>query len=352
MPLTQAQKSNWERARALGAGRQSVRLTDDMCRYLIARVADDLEILHFFPEFPRNIFGVYTQKNIRELVLEGPSAVSLFERLIELSPDADTYFACLASLHKARLKYQAILETQPIPNIEQVGPRGLLQYGTMSPAGLGALLFWRKWFFDIDNRAGQETGYLFEPVIASAVGGTPIPAARSPVRRIRDNSKGRQIDCLIGEHAYEIKVRVTIAASGQGRWGEELEFPVDCNASGYKPILVVLDSTENPKLTALSRAFYDNGGEVYIGGDAWAHLVSLAGDTMSLFVEKYVREPLDHIFNELPSPLPSLTISQKGSVIEIIVGEETFKVYRADDSDEVGSRDTTPDDHFSPLPGA
>ena len=171
----------------------------------------------------------------------------------------------MASLHKARLKYQTILETQPIPTMEQVGPRGLLQYGTMSHASLGALLFWRKWFFDIDNRAGQETGYLFEPVIAYAVGGTPVPASRSPVKRSRDNSKGRQIDCLIGDHAYEIKIRVTIAASGQGRWGEELEFPVDCRTSGYKPILVVLDSTENPKLTELSRAFRDNGGEVYIG---------------------------------------------------------------------------------------
>ena len=29
--------------------------------------------------------------------------------------------------------------------------------------------------------------------------------------------------------AYEFKLRVTIAASGQGRWKEELDFPSDCN---------------------------------------------------------------------------------------------------------------------------
>ena len=44
-------------------------------------------------------------------------------------------------------------------------PRGLLQYGGMSPKTLAGFLLWRKWIFDIDNRAGQETGYLFEPII-------------------------------------------------------------------------------------------------------------------------------------------------------------------------------------------
>ena len=34
---------------------------------------------------------------------------------------------------------------------------------------------------------------------------------------------------------------MTIAASGQGRWKEELDFPADCKASGYVPVLVVLD---------------------------------------------------------------------------------------------------------------
>ena len=36
------------------------------------------------------------------------------------------------------------------------------------------------------------------------------------------------MDCLCNDRAYEIKIRMTIAASGQGRWGEELEFPEDC----------------------------------------------------------------------------------------------------------------------------
>ena len=47
-----------------------------------------------------------------------------FEQLVSLDQDADAYFDCLASLHKARLKYERILQTQPVPTVDQVGPRG------------------------------------------------------------------------------------------------------------------------------------------------------------------------------------------------------------------------------------
>ena len=82
------------------------------------------------------------------------------------------------------------------------------------------------------------------------------------MKRTRDAAKGRQVDCIRGNRAYEFKIRVTIAASGQGRWSEELEFPIDCRGSGYLPVLVVLDPTTNPKLTELTRAFKENDGEV------------------------------------------------------------------------------------------
>ena len=81
-----------------------------------------------FPEFTSPIPEFYEEQELRKLTLDGPSALALYAKLVELVPDADTYFACLASLHKARLKYQLILETQAIPTLEQVGPRGLLRY--------------------------------------------------------------------------------------------------------------------------------------------------------------------------------------------------------------------------------
>jgi len=167
-----------------------VALTDGICTYLIATICSDLGYNKSFSELPADIPPFFGAEDLESLVIEGHDAKALFERLVDLDKDADMYFACLSSLHKARLKYDVILKTQPIPTLEQVGPRGLLQYGQLSPASLAGLLFWRKWFFDIDNRAGQETGYLFEPVIAYAVGGTPVPASKSPVRRHKDGKKG------------------------------------------------------------------------------------------------------------------------------------------------------------------
>src|SRR5207245_2002841 len=58
-----------------------------------------------------------------------------------------------------------------------------------------------------------------------------ISAKKSPIKRTDNPKFGRQVDCLDGKHAYEFKMRVTIAASGQGRFKEELDFARDCNQS-------------------------------------------------------------------------------------------------------------------------
>jgi hypothetical protein len=351
MALTKSQQAIWAKAVAYGSGDQGVRLTEGICAYLVCRIAHDLGIQDSSPGVPRELVGFFEAEDLDSLVVEGLDARDLFERLVQQNPDVDMYFACLSTLHKARLKYEAILETQPLPTLEQVGPRSLLQYGKLSPAALSSLLFWRKWFFDIDNRAGQETGYLFEPVIAYAVGGIPVPAGKSPIRRSRDDRKGRQVDCLLGKSAYEVKIRVTIAASGQGRWREELEFPVDCRESGYKPILVVLDSTPNPKLSELERAFLGQGGDIYKGAAAWGHLAELAGPTMSLFLEKYVRGPIDRLIQEAPQTLQTLVATMSAGRISISIGDETLRILRRESEVRDDPRDEMPDDIGDSIPG-
>ncbi|MFF0541735.1 hypothetical protein [Prescottella sp. R16] len=271
-----------------------------------------------------------------------------FERFIEATAgDGDTYFACIGMLHKARLKYEKILSSQPIPTMEQVGPRGLLQYGAMDGSSLAGLLLWRKWMYDIDNRAAQETGYLFEPILASAIGGASAPASKSPVRRRADSKKGRQVDVVKGDFAYEMKLRVTIAASGQGRWREELDFPLDCVESGYTPVLTVLDGTANPKLSELVEAFTSVGGKAYVGEDAWRHLEDSAGPTMATFIDKYVKEPLQDLLASTPngSNLPKLSLTQTARGIRFDVGDESWTVERnqIDDSLSTGG-DELPDD--------
>ena len=327
MSLTQAQRVIVEKARALGGGRQGVALDDSVCTYLVGTIAKDLGLLDHFPEFRTELIPFFGSEPLERIRFPNQDFLALFERLVTLEPNADTYFACLSTLHKSRLKYERILRTQPIPTIDQVGPRGLLQYGSLESKALTAFLFWRKWLFDIDNRAAQETGYLFEPIIAAAIGGAPASARSSPVLR-QGTGRGRQVDCLKGDKAFEIKLRVTIAASGQGRWQEELDFPADCQASGYTPVLLVLDPTPNPKLTELQRAFLDRSGSVYVGDDAWIYLDGQAGRPLSQFLRKYVREPIQTLLAEVPAELPELVLRMDRSEFAASVAGEELRVQR------------------------
>jgi hypothetical protein len=323
--LTQAQRTLLERARSVGAGNMGVALSDGACAFIVSAIARDLQVEEHFEDILGDPVDFFDLPPGEAEVETQMSVTDLFERLVDHARDGDTYFACLASLQKSRLKYARILECQPLPTMDQVGPRALLQYGTMSPQLLAGFLLWRKWIFDIDNRAGQETGYLFEPIIAHAIGGVPASARHSPVWRRKDGGKGRQVDCIRERHAYEIKIRVTIAASGQGRWREELDFPEDCKASGYKPVLVVLDPTPNPKLDELVRTFLDADGEVYIGEDAWGHLENVAGPTMARFLEKYVRRPIEDVLQHTPTELPPMTFSIDDTCFMVSAGGDSFE---------------------------
>lgn len=221
--------------------------------------------------------------------------VNLYLSCLQSVPDFDTYFKCLCEIHKRRRKYERILSAQPLPTMTQVSPRALLEFGILATPALTSWITWKKWFYDIDNRAAQETGYLFEPILAAALGGQAYGASTSPIRRRTDAKKGRQVDCIVNRIAYEFKLRVTIAASGQGRFEEELEFARDCQAAGYKPVLLVLDPTPSSRLEELSAEFSRVGGDAYVGDVAWAHLEEEAGDTMATFVEKYVRTPISKV---------------------------------------------------------
>jgi len=217
----------------------------------------------------------------------------------EREADYALYIQNLSALHRRRVKYQRILSQQPRPQMTQIGPRTLIEFGICDSRLLSSWLIWRKWIYDIDNRAAQETGYLFEPILASSLGGEPIGANNSPVKRLdaegNPTNRGRQIDCFIAAEnlAYEFKLRVTIAASGQGRFGEELSFPYECEAADITPILLVLDPTPSPRLIQLEEAFINAGGRSFVGDAAWEHMEEEAGDVMSVFIEKYIRPPIE-----------------------------------------------------------
>lgn len=235
--------------------------------------------------------------------------LDVLERACAIDTDFGLYIKNLCALHRRRVKYQRILSSQPFPQVDQIGPRSLLEYGECDHELLSGWMSWRKWIYDIDNRAAQETGYLFEPVLASCLGGTPIGARNSPVKRVdgtgKQTARGRQVDCFVaGENlVYEFKMRVTIAASGQGRFGEELSFPRECQIAGFRPILIVLDPTPSPRLDELKTAFEKASGASYIGGEAWAHLHKKSGEILSMFVKKYIRPPIES-FEEIHHHTP------------------------------------------------
>ena len=122
MPLSQAQQGMLQKARALGGGGQGVALTDGMCLYIVARIVADLGVSGRFPELPRDVPELFSADASTALQVRGSSFLTLFERLVSNVPDADLYFSCLAKLHKTRMKYDRILQTQPFPTMEQVGP--------------------------------------------------------------------------------------------------------------------------------------------------------------------------------------------------------------------------------------
>ena len=218
--------------------------------------------------------------------------------------------------------------------MDQVGPRGLLEYGICDNDLLNSWLIWRKWIFDIDNRSGQETGYLFEPILASCLGGEAVGSTNSPVKRLDESGKpkatGRQIDCYIGAEnlAYEFKIRVTIAASGQGRFGEELSFPKECKAAGITPVLIVLDPTPSNRLTELAQVFKNNKGLVYIGEQAWKHLEDKSGKIMSHFIDNYIKPPLKTINEFDTSKLSSIKLTWDNDKIVIQGDTKKYKIDR------------------------
>lgn len=227
--------------------------------------------------------------------------LQVLDNAVRKHPDFALYIQNLCALHRRRVKYRRILETQPLAQADQIGPRSLLEFGSCDLEFLFSWMTWRKWIYDIDNRSAQETGYLFEPILASCLGGEPIGARNSPVKRLDEDRKptknGRQIDCFVAEGniAYEFKLRVTIAASGQGRFSEELSFPRECKAAGFTPALLVLDPTPSPRLTELAEEFINADGMAMTGEEAWEHIEDNAGQILSTFVTNYIRPAIDAI---------------------------------------------------------
>lgn len=172
---------------------------------------------------------------------------------------------------------------------------------------------------------------MFEPILASCLGGEPISHRYSPVKRIDDNgnptNEGRQIDCYIEEsrEAYELKLRVTIAASGQGRFSEEMSFPYEARRAGLTPVLIVFDPTPSPLLDRLKAKYVEEGGRYAIGEDAWNMLTNRAGREMGKYIIKYIKPPISKM-EEVRLPIPS-DIQLSASEGRFIISDKSGNCY-------------------------
>lgn len=108
-------------------------------------------------------------------------------------------------------------------------------------------------------------------------------------------------------------------------------FPQDCRSSNYTPVLVVLDATDNPRLADLMAAFAAAGGEAYVGDAAWRMLESEAGPVMTVFLERYVRAPLNELLAPMPVRLPDLRVVHRHNSLAFQVGGESLVVRRTAD---------------------
>ncbi len=293
-------------ARLLGSGEDRVQLSENELFCLLSQCCADL----------------------------GIGLLAALAACVKQEDDFRLYFQNLAMLHKRRLKYRRILSGQPKPTMNQIGPRSLLEFGGLPDRLLASWLVWRKWIYDLDNRSAQETGYLFEPVLASCLGGEAVGAANSPVKRLNARGKptdeGRQVDCYDGANslAYEFKLRVTIAASGQGRFAEEISFAAEARAAGLTPVLIVLDPTASPRLDELVAAYKKAGGRSYVGDDAWKHMDQKAGATMAAFLERYIRPPLVEMASQDEESPEALQLEWKNEEVSIQGRAGTYKIGR------------------------
>lgn len=113
MGLTVTQKSIINKAQAIGGSKQGIALDDEQCAYLVAVVATDLQLRGKLRLAKFELPPIFGTQSLESLRLPGVDFLELFEQLVKLDQDSDAYFDCLASLHKARLKYERILQTQP-----------------------------------------------------------------------------------------------------------------------------------------------------------------------------------------------------------------------------------------------
>ena len=92
------------------------------------------------------------------------------------------------------------------------------------------------------------------------------------------------------------------------------------------------------------KAFEAHGGKVYIGDAAWNHLDDVAGKTMAVFLDKYVKAPIKDVLAQADDQLPNLIAESSATYINITIGNDTLRIDRKEGIDDIEEIDDMPDD--------
>lgn len=325
--LSGTQAALIKRCRSLKSTKTKVELSDADLAGVIGFLERDLGkpgAISVLPDGARPRQSYYeTPPSMPEFAKPERAKVNLpeiFQQAAQEIEDFERVFECLCEIHKRRVKFAQIRETQPLPQIDELAPRGMLEFGLASPEATAALLRLRKHFYDIDNRAAQETAFLFMKIAAHAMGGTRHTSRTSPIRRSTGSRQRRPVDFIVGNSAYDFKCRMTEAPSRRARFHDELLFPRDCNVSGYRPVLLALHKLEGERSEQLLDAYQRYGGTAYTGEDAWRHLKDSSGPMMSMFLEHYVLGHISRISQAAEGPMDMKITIRDGYIKYSITG--------------------------------
>lgn len=256
----------------------------------------DIDPYDQIPDFTADLGDFYEMTpDIEGAAASSPAqTLAVLQDFTELHPDGLKSLHLLAEIYKRRLRFAHILSQSRVPSPVDLGHRSLIEAGTC-PKEIADHLRVRKMLYDIDNRSAQESAYLYMKIMASVLGGETVSSRNSPILKNGSSHARRAVDCIAGRRAYDFKARMTEAPSRRARFADETLFARDCFASGYIPVLLVLNQLPGQRSVETIETFERYGGEVYIGSHAWDHIREVAGPILSRFLDSYIHPRADAV---------------------------------------------------------
>lgn len=321
--LSPAQAKLIAKARVLGNGKDGIRLNDVTMAAAVGFLERDLArpgVLASLPDWARPTGDFHAADPLfASLKPDAPFDLeAIFIEAADIIEDSDRAIQSLCEIVKRKQKVVTSLAAQPLPQINGIAFRTLLDDGVLSPTASSSYARWRKFLYDIDNRIAQQTAYAYTAVIRNCLRGRTVAGRHSPIRRTDDNYARRLVDCLVGDRAYDFKGRLTEAPSRRARFDDELAFPRDCYVAGYRPFLLSFAQQPGERAEELVDAYARNGGEALIGDAAWAHLRAEAGPVMSRFLDHYVTAKVEAVCAHDDTVL-DMTIRMRRNRLEVVL---------------------------------